>query len=206
MSKAKIVTVTAKASVYDTALAAARLTSLIPSRIIGKSSVRHQDLVLFDKIINANKTTFKPGSTISRKDLVSMFSIAVDSNPKAVGTYKDLQADNLMLVSAQRKINDVLNHNGLHVKSRDYYSSFLVCSKELTKKTVVQHSARVERMEARQSILEANIHNRVKVKKTYGRIVRVFRANGAVSTALPVRAKPTTLSSTSKAFNRVKFI
>jgi hypothetical protein len=206
MSKAKTVTVAAKTSAYGTAQAAARLTSLIPSRVIGKSSVRHQDLVLFDKIINANKKTFKVGSTITRQDLVALFSIPVDSNPKAVGTYKDLQTDNLMLVNTQRKINDVLNHNGLHIKSRGYYSSFLICSKELTKKTVVQHNARVERMEARQSILEANIHNRVKVKKTYGKIVRAFRANGAVSTSLPVRAKPTTLGSTSKAFSRVKVI
>lgn len=207
MSKTKTVTVTTKKSVYDTAQATARLASLLPSRIVGKLTERQHDLIAYDKVINANKSAFQPGSSITRAKLISLFSIS-NVNPKAnaVGTYKKLQSDSLRLVSAQRKINDVLNHSGLHIRSRDYGAEFNVCEKKQTKATLVLHSARVERIEARQSILEANVYDRVKVKKTHGKIVRVFRANGAVATSLPVRAKPVTLGSTTNAFNRVKFI
>jgi hypothetical protein len=207
MSKTKTVKVTAKASVYDTAQAVARLSSLIPSRSVGKLTARQKDLISYDKIINTNKASFSPGSSMTRGDLVTMFSIPnVDPNPNAVGTFKVLQKHGLKLVDTLRKINDVLNHSGLHAKSRDYGSHFIVCKKELTKKTLVLHSARVERLEARQSILEANVHNRVKVKKNFGKILRVIRGNGAIVNVLPVRAKPVTLASTSNTFNRVKHI
>jgi hypothetical protein len=199
--------VTTKQSLYNTAQATARLDSLLPSRMVGKLTERQQDLITYDKVINSNKSSFQPGSSITRADLITMFSIAnVNPNVNAKGTYKKLQGDSLRLVTAQRKINDVLNHSGLHIRSRGYGAEFKVCEKKQTKQTLVLHSARVERLEARQSILEANVYDKVKVKKNHGKINRVFRANGTVATVLPVRANPVTLGSTANAINRVTFI
>ena len=203
MSKKKIVTKTASKSVYTTTQAAERLTNMLPERMVGKLTTRHQDLLAYDKTINANKGMFTLGNTITRAALVNTFSIDVDPSPKAVGTYKDLQTDNLTLVGAQRCINDVLNHNGLHIKSHDYYSEFVVCEKERTKRMVVLHSARIERLEARQGILEANVHNRVVVKKNHGKILRVFHSSGALVRPLNVRVKPSTLGSTNRTVKRV---
>ena len=203
MSKTKTLKVAASALSYSTATAADRLSNLLPERMVGKLTCRQADLIACDKTVNKNRVMFALGNVISRADLVNTFGIDVNPNPNAVGTYKKLQEDNLTLVGAQRCINDVLNHSGLHIKAKDYYSTFVVCKKEATKKTVVLHSARIERLEARQGILEANVHDRVVVKKNHGKILRVFHNNGNVVRPIAVRVKPTTVNSTNRAFKRV---
>lgn len=197
---------TAKKVTYTTEDASQRLSGMLPARVIGTSGTRMQTLVSYDKILNQKhvRAMFKAGSTISRKDLLATFNVTgVYTSATATGTYEELQRQNLQVVGLVRDINDVLNHSGLHLRSKGYYSEFHVDSKADAKKTLERYNARIERLEAREEIFEANLKDRAKTKKNYGETRKAFRKNGTCTNPLKVIVTPNTIDRANKAFNRV---
>lgn len=134
-----------------------------------KLTKKQQRLVAYNDIITKNKSAFKAGMSMDRADFIAMFNIQgiVDK-----GKYKDIQNSNLRLVQAQSEINMLMRENGLCMKSKDYYSKFLVADKEATKNTIIRYSSEIDRYDDRAMDLENRMDARIQ-RKTWGTYNRV---------------------------------
>lgn len=173
---------TRKVKVITTTTAAAPTTSRASSRRMGKITKRQQRLIDFDNIITKNKTLFKAGSTISRADLVKLFSIPKIYN---TGSYAKVHRSNLKLVAVQMDINWLMRANGLYLKSKNYYNEFHVCEKEPTKNTIVRYAGEAEIQESCEVQLDRGMVTRLSAG-TWGTYNRVFNQNGSLKSGQAV--------------------
>lgn len=110
-----------------------------------------------NKLITANKKDHFKVDAVTRPDeLAEWFDIP----PATSGSYKDLTKHNLALVNAQEKLNKLLRHKGLVMRSRNYYSEFYIIGQE-------------------QATAKANLYARGSATKAYDS--RVTRIGASIS-------------------------
>lgn len=124
-------------------------------------TAKQQRLINYNKIITANKFKLKAGMELTRDEFVNMFGITGIVNH---GHYMSIQESNLKLVSVQNEINMLMRENGLYMKSKNYYSKFVVATKDFTKNTIIRYSSEVDRCEAVATRLEARMVTRLQNK------------------------------------------
>lgn len=120
-------------------------------------------LMRYNDIITLNKSLFKAGRVMSRKDFAKLFNIPITTS----GKYEDIHRSNLRLMGAQQEINMLMRENGMYIQSRDYYSEFKVADINKTKDTVVRFSTEVDVYSSCTTRLEAKLKDR-RQKKTWG--------------------------------------
>lgn len=126
---------------------------------MSKLTQKHIRLFRYNSIITRNKAKFEAGMKLTRKQFVRMFSIRGIVHE---GTYKDVHRSNLRLVQVQKELNVLMRENGLYIQSRDYYSEFLVQSKNATKNTVKRYSRGIDLTSAMTDRLDARMEERCK--------------------------------------------
>lgn len=143
------------------------------------STAKKARLHFYNDLITANKTLFTQGSYIDRNSFATLFQISGIVNK---GSYKKVQRSNLALVRVQQEINMLMRHNGLIIKSEDYYSGFRVTSLQKTKSNVVRYSGTVDTFDYYAAQLETTMAKRLKAN-TWGTYKRVpKKAIDALST------------------------
>jgi hypothetical protein len=136
------------------------------------ATAKQKRLSFYNDILTYNKSLFRAGRSISRRDFVKLFNI---SNIVHNGTYEEIQRANLALVAAQQEINMLMRENGLYMKSENYYGSFKVVEKDNTKNTILRYSGGVDVFNGCTSRLEVKMKERVNAN-TWGRYNRVSQS------------------------------
>lgn len=110
-------------------------------------------------VVNQNPHLFVPGQVISRRELCKLFKLK-----KVVhsGEFTKVQHSNLTLVHAQTEINRILRLSGLRMKSKNYYSKFVICDKEETKSAILLHQEKAESHKNCSDALEKAMAIRIK--------------------------------------------
>jgi hypothetical protein len=121
-------------------------------------------LVTYNSIIVANLSKFSTGSVLSRVHFTKLFNIP---NIMHTGTYSQVHSSNLKLLQAQMEINVLMRENGLYMKSKNYYDSFVVVDKKTTKNTIIRYSSEVDVYNSCTTRLENKMKTRV-ASKTWG--------------------------------------
>lgn len=115
-----------------------------------------QKLEELNNILTQNKALFQPGVSISRDKLAGMFGISIT----AKGSYANVHRSNLRLVRLQSKLNKLLYRNGLCLRSKDYYTSFVVADEENLKGMITRNCAAVDTFTEKWISLETNYAER----------------------------------------------
>jgi len=108
---------------------------------------RLQKLQATAKIITANKALFKQGATFDAAWLTTNMQSAVPKLAKRTTAVKR----NVQLMEAYCLLNRFLHEDGLHIKAKNYYSTFEVLSQEATEKKAKQYQ-KVARQKANTAI------------------------------------------------------
>lgn len=122
-----------------------------------------QKLEELNNILAKNKTLFRSGTTISREVLAKMFGIKITTK----GSYANVHRSNLRLVRLQGKLNKLLQHSGLCLRSKDYYTSFEVADENTLKNVITRNCAAVDTFTDKWISLETNYAER-KEQGTWG--------------------------------------
>lgn len=140
------------------------------------ATARDKRIALYNKIITKNKTKFKAGKSLSRKDFVALFGI---QNIAHKGPYAKVHRANLRLVQAQNEINTLMQENGLYLSSKNYYSEFYVRDKDYTKAVIERMSDTVDTFDVKTQRILGAMENRVTAGTwgTYNKVTAKTNSN-----------------------------
>lgn len=99
------------------------------------------------KVITANKALFKQGATFDAAWLIANMQTAVPKLAKRASAVKR----NVQLMEAYCLLNRFLHQDGLHIKAKNYYTTFEILSKEDTIKKIKRYQT-VARQKANTAI------------------------------------------------------
>lgn len=127
-----------------------------------------QRLEELNQILTSNKDMFKAGNVIPRSKLAKMFGLAITTK----GSYANVHRSNLKLVRLQASLNRLLAHSGLCIRSKNYYTEFVVSDEETLKSVIKKSCASVDRATDKWITLETSYVER-KERGNWGKYNKV---------------------------------